>query len=350
MNGGSAADAQSETASPGPAETTSAGPTGTEAGHSLAASPPTEPGSSAGQLGVTLEPVLQRACDGRLSPVSWFRTDWQRGGAVTGYATYRDDADRDHDVVVKLPVPPRERQWMLDLQHADHVVPRIHAHGEALNGYDFAWLVMERLPHGPLGSAWGAAGLDLLIEAAGRFYAASRDVSARGEPHQVDWPAFADRARKAVQAGSVPDQQRWNKALKKAQRKVKAWARTWHDRPCHDWCHGDLHLGNAMTRQPAPDGPAVLFDFAHTRIGHWLEDAIYLEHLFWGRPDRLDGRRLARQLARERKARGLPIDDNWADLAQVKRALLAVTAPARLAHEGDPIHLAAALAVLEASV
>ncbi len=350
MNGGSAADATSETASRGPAELHPAGPTGTEAGQSLVASPAADAGSSAGRLGVTLEPVLQRACQGRLSPVTWFRTDWQRGGAVTGYATYRDEDETDQPVVVKLPVPPRERQWLLALQHAEDVVPRLYAHGEALNGYDLAWLVMERLPHGPLGSAWGPAGFDLLVEAAGRFYAASRHVEPHGEPYQTDWPAVAERARKAVQAGSVPNQQRWNKALKKAQRKAKAWARTWHDRPCDDWCHGDLHLANAMTRQPAPEGPAVLFDFAHTRVGHWLEDAIYLEHLFWGRADRLDGRRLARQIARERKSLGLPVDDNWADLAQIKRALLAMTAPARLAHDGDPVHLAAALAVLEASV
>ncbi|MFP3422344.1 hypothetical protein R0K19_23525, partial [Bacillus sp. SIMBA_161] len=41
-----------------------------------------------GPLGATLEPIVRAACGGRLSPVTWFRTDWQRGGAATGYATF----------------------------------------------------------------------------------------------------------------------------------------------------------------------------------------------------------------------------------------------------------------------
>ena len=43
-----------------------------------------EPPTSA-LFGAQLEPVLHQACGGRLSPVRWFRTDWQHGGALTGY-------------------------------------------------------------------------------------------------------------------------------------------------------------------------------------------------------------------------------------------------------------------------
>jgi len=139
-----------------------------------------QPGPGNGQtpFGAALEPVLLASCGGRLSAVSWFRTDWQRGGALTGYATFKDDDDTDHAVVVKLPVPPRERSWMVRLQDAGDVVPRVFAHGEALGGYDMAWVVMERLPHGPIGSAWGGAGFDLVTDAIGRFYAASADAPA----------------------------------------------------------------------------------------------------------------------------------------------------------------------------
>ena len=40
-----------------------------------------------------LEPrAPQSTCGGRSSPsISWFRTDWQRGGALTGYATWSGD-------------------------------------------------------------------------------------------------------------------------------------------------------------------------------------------------------------------------------------------------------------------
>jgi hypothetical protein len=277
-------------------------------------------------FGTLLEPVLRRACRGRLGEVRWFRADWQRGGALTGYATFEDDDGSAHRVVVKLPVPPCERHWLVQLQDAG-VVPRVFAHGEALNGYDLAWVVMERLNHGPLGPSWGGAEFDLLIDAVGRFYAAAQQVPRVGR-----------------------DAARWKVALKKAARKVAQWAQQWNDRPCDDWCHGDLHLGNAMTRQPPPSGPALLFDFAKTRVGHWLSDAVYFEHLFWSRPDRLDGRRLCSLIAQERKRQGLPVDADWARLADVKRALLAIGAPLSASQHRDPQHLQGALAVLERAV
>lgn len=104
-------------------------------------------------FGASLEPFLRDACENRLSTVNWFRTDWQRGGALTGYATYRDDAGKDQNVVVKLPVGPTERRWLARLGRTSNgVVPRVWATGQSLGEYDMAWVVMEQLPHGPLGS------------------------------------------------------------------------------------------------------------------------------------------------------------------------------------------------------
>src|SRR5690606_21050581 len=116
------------------------------------------------------------------------------------------------------------------------------------------------------------------------------------------------------------------------------------------WCHGDLHLANAMTRDAPPNGPAVLFDFAKARVGHWVQDAIYFEHLFWARPQRLKGRKLAKHIAHERKRLGLPVDPDWARLAEVYRSLLAMATPAVLDHDGDPVHLQACLSILERGV
>jgi len=298
-------------------------------------------------LGSHLGIILQQACEGRLSEINWFRTDWQRGGALTGYATYREDNGDEKPVVVKLPVPPHEREWLLRLQDAGDIVPVVYAHGESLGGYDFAWVVMERLPHGPLGAAWGGLEFDLLVESAGRFYHASSQVPVRGKPQKRDWDMIFEKARSQIHNNALPESQRWKKALKKVHRKLSHWIDVWDSRPLEYWCHGDLHLANAMTRLPAPSGPAILFDFAEIRPGHWVEDAVYFEHLYWARRERLEGRKLCKQIAQQRKRLGLKNDKHWPTYAQVKRNLLAMSLPARLAKDGDPQTVIAALDVLE---
>ena len=329
----------------GSASETSCSPTETESSSESQDLP-----TQGGPLGAALEPILQRACGGRLSRVTWFRTDWQRGGAATGYAAFGDDDDVQQPAVVKLPVPPRERQWLVRLQEARDVAPRVYAHGESLNGYDLAWVVMERLPHGPLTTAWQGMEFDLVVDAIGRFYAAAASVPLSGEPPRRNWQALYERARQRVTSRALPEAQRWKNALKKAHRKLDGWIDTWESRPINGWCHGDLHLANAMTRTAAPEGPAVLLDFAEVEPGHWLEDAIYFEHLYWGARDRLAGRKLTKAIARRRRELGLEVESDWAELAQVKRALLATMTPALLDANGDPSHVHAALKVLDREV
>lgn len=331
-------------------------------------------------FGAALEGPLIDGCGGRLSKINWFRTAWQRGGALTGFATFADDAGTPHDVVVKLPVPPRERRWLVKLQpqarpsleRGDEsfgftrpangvggVAPRLFAHGESVGGYDFAWVVMERLPYGPLNEKWGGREFDLTVNAAGRFYEATA-----GEPidpawgaRKREWTTMLAEGRKRVQARGCAEPQRWKAALKRAAKKLDGWIERWDARPGNDWCHGDLHLGNALSRFPH-DTPindadtidaAALIDLAEVRVGHWVEDAVYLEHLFWSLPHRLHGRKLVSMLARERKARGLVVGEDWPELARVKRALLAMSTATRF-HEVGRGHTAAALAVLEREV
>lgn len=297
-----------------------------------------------------LERVLRETCAGRLSEVNWFRTDWQRGGALTGYATYLDDDAQPRPVVVKLPVPPGERQWLVHLQAFQDVVPRVYAHGSAVGAYDFAWLVMERLNHGPLGASWSGHEFDLLIEAAGRFYAAAEGVKIDQPALAKDWEMIFKRSRDNIHRHNLAHEQRWANAFKKAHRKMKEWLAVWDARPTDHWCHGDLHLANAMSRRPAPEGPALLFDFAQAHPGHWIEDAVYLEHLFWSRRHRLQGRRLCSQLAHERKRLGLRVEPDWPRLASIRRALVALTVPATLDTDGDPHFIESALQVLEIEV
>ena len=301
-------------------------------------------------MGANLEPILREACAGRLSAVSWFRTDWQRGGALTGYADYTAGDGAAHRAVVKLPVPPGERLWLKRLQPYRDIVPQLHADGEALNGYDMAWLVMERCDFGPLGQAWDGGEFDLLVEAAGRFYLAARDFHADAPTAPRDWDKILDQSRGHIHKHDLAHEQRWKTALKKAHRRLKEWSKTWSDRPTDGWCHGDLHPGNAMTRSGPPAGPAVLLDFALTHAGHWIEDAVYFEHLFWARRQRLGGRKLCSQIAHERKKLGLKVESDWPRLASTRRALVAMSTPAFLQLDGDPHHVQACLEVLEAEV
>jgi len=316
----------------------------------MANTPPTPPPANNQPFGAHLEPVLHEACDGRLSEVRWFRTDWQRGGALTGYATFTDDDGQQQDVVVKMPVPPRERLWLRQVQDAADVAPKLYVDGEVLGGYDLAWVIMEHMRYGPLTAAWGGREFDLLAEVAGRFYAAAASIPVDRPVRTIDWKQVCDKARRHMQDQALPDTARWNIALKKAQKKLKSWLNIWESRPVDQWCHGDLHLGNAMTRAAAPGGPAVLIDYAQTHAGHWVEDAVYVEHLYWADKDSSSGRRFAKRVAEQRKIHGLPVDPDWAEYARVKRALTALSAPLRLDREGNLAHLHAALEVLESLV
>ena len=301
-------------------------------------------------FGSQLEPALTRACQQRLSSVSWFRTDWQHGGALTGYATYRDDEGGEQPVVVKLPIVPHERQWLVYLQAYSDVVPRVYAHGESLNGYDMAWVIMERLPHGPLGPSWNGNEFDLLIEAVGRFYEAAHQTNVTEPALEEDWHETLQRAREQAQRLGQPREKRWNKALKQARRKLEDWLQAWRDRPVDQWCHGDLHLANAMTRRPAPEGPAVLLDFALTHAGNWVEDAVYLEYQYWAHRDQLGGRKICQSIAKQRRALGLPVDQGWSRWASIRRAMLAIRTLTIGRHRNDPLHVQAALEMLEAQV
>jgi len=297
-------------------------------------------------FGAGLGEALRKACAGQLSEIHWFRADWQRGGALTGYADFTDDAGR-HPVVVKLPVPPREmhclRRLKPDQHDLDEIAPRLYASGDELGHYDFAWVVMERLAHGPIDASWNGAEWELAADTLGRFYAAMSRHPVRGE----DWPAIWRQARANIRERGVAEEQRWNKALKALQKKSKKLLKFWDNRDTSHWCHGDVHLANFMSRQPAPRGPVLLFDYAEARAGHWVKDAVYLEHLFWARPERLNGVDIVKLISQKRKAYGLKLESHWPRLADVRRAMLAASAPAYLHNAGNPAHVHAALGVLE---
>ncbi len=305
------------------------------------------PPDDARHLAATLAPVLADACDGRLSPVTWFRTDWQRGGAATGTAQYRRPDGGSVDVVVKLPVVQRELLWMQRLQESEQhgflVVPRLYASGQTLAGYDLSWLVIERFEFGPLGTHWHDDHIPRLAESAGDFYRTASawpvDQPSREEP----WDTLLKEAMESLKTNPLPRPKAWRDAVKTLRGRLGPVVERWRSRDTSQWLHGDLHLANAMSRESLESGPVCLIDLAEVRAGHWVEDAVYLERQLWARPARLKGHGPVKSIAAARRRRSLPMDDDYPRLAMIRRALLAATAPRFLRSEGDPRYLEACL-------
>jgi hypothetical protein len=84
--------------------------------------------------------------------------------------------------------------------------------------------------------------------------------------------------------------------------------------------------------------------------GHWVEDAVYLERLYWGRAEKLHGIKPVSMLAKFRRESGQEASDDYASLAHVRRVLMGSTAPAFLEREGHPRYLRAALENVEKSL
>jgi hypothetical protein len=325
------------------------------------------PTTDSGDLADLLGPSLQRASAGRLGPIEWFHSPRQRGGAATGFSRW-DDRGEGLPVLVKFPVSPGELRWTTALGSVPIEAwderwaltlptPRVLASGDTLDGYDAAWLVTERLAsHPPPGGDYAALAEDLLRATADFQAAAMKVAPLDARPAAHDWEATVARSRQIAKAGGIPEAHRWQDALKRVQRALPILAFRWESRPVNAWCHGDVHPGNALRRVlprevPDPDlvnrHGCVLIDLALVHCGHWAEDALYLERQFWGRREALGLLKPVPMLARLRRERGLPADDNYGDLAMARRVLAGACAPALLDREGHPKYLAEALATVE---
>ncbi|MCA9281243.1 MAG: aminoglycoside phosphotransferase family protein [Phycisphaeraceae bacterium] len=317
--------------------------------------PPAGHGLDAHDLGPQLAPALIETCEasgaGPIDGLRWFRTDWQRGGAATAYATFSPPDGEPREVVVKFPVGPMEYRFTTGLAQTDAPTPRVVHHGVELGGWDFAWLVMERVPGDPLAAHLHKEVFEELADAAARFYLrASQRWPMDVVPVREDWPHLLDRARENARINPIPHAQEWTNAIKNTQKVIDRIATEWNARTVTNWCHGDLHAGNLMRRaEDSPWGPTecVLLDLAEVHPGHWVEDAVYLERLYWMRPDALKGVKPVSLIARARKKHNLDTSDDYQRLADIRRVLMASCAPAFLQSEGHPRYLEAALGVLE---
>lgn len=307
-------------------------------------------------LAASLLPHLKEACNGQLEKVIWFKADWQRGGAATGRGRWRHESGEYEDVVVKIPVVPREMIWLHRLQAKDldevmPVVPRLLASGTSLGGYDLAWVVIEKIEHGPLGMRWHKDHVRRVAEAAARFTSEADQWSVTGEHARLeDWASMIDTARASVRTNEPAQSVQWLNTLKRLAHGVDELVDRWRKRETDHWIHGDLHFANALSRDGMQAGPVTLIDMAEVRPGHWLEDAIFLERQLWAMPDRLVMTKPVKAMASARKRIGLPVEESWVDLAMIRRALMAGTAPTFMRSEGHPRFFKACLQHLEMSL
>jgi hypothetical protein len=296
----------------------------------------------------SLGPALIEHCRGRLSSIEWFRSTWQHGGAATGFAHWTDDDGSATDVFVKVPVGPVEYRWTSHLSAQDGITPtpRVIACGSALGGYDLAWVIVERLDGHTLSHRWCKQSLDDLLRATASLQARAAGVMPVSDaPPSPDWPRLIARARDVARASDLPEAQHWNEVEKRVQRVLPRLTAKWSSRPIDAWCHGDLHPGNAM-RRPGTNA-CVLIDLALMHAGSWVEDAVYLERQFWGRPDQLFDIHPVSLLAKYRRELGLPTNGDYGQLANLRRVLMAACAPVYLAREGHPRYLHAALETID---
>lgn len=313
-------------------------------------------GVSGRALAESLAGPLMETCEGRLDDLAWFRTDWQRGGAATAKGRWRRDDGVGIPVVVKVPVNARELIWMRRLQvesvatpwaKEGPVIPRLFASGEVLGAFDLAWIVIEQLPHGPLGGRWHEEHIPRVAEAIARFHAEARRFAVDREPRRERWDVLLASAREAVKTSAVPQGQRWTAALRELGARADGLIDSWERRQPLEWLHGDLHLANAMSRAALDRGPVCLIDLAEVHVGHWIEDAVYLERQLWAKPDRLRPHKPVKCIAERRRALGCDNGEDHPRLAGIRRLLLSATAPAFLKSEGAPGYLAACLERLE---
>lgn len=319
-------------------------------------------------LARALEPALTEACGGRLlGPVEWFRASWQRGGAATGNARWAEQSSDPLPIIIKLPVGHAELTWTARLgahgsdrdvrpNQTPHPTPRVLASGADLGGYDLGWLVLERLVGTPVSGDLSSQSLQGLIEAAAEFQLRAQRATpdgalpvaaARAEP---DWAGIIDRSLESIRAAPIDEEHRWSESLKLLRRHSSALLSEWASRPMKDVCHGDLHPGNALHMRGNAGHPdrCVLIDLGLVHRGHWVEDAVYLERLFWGHEDRLGGLEVVRAIREARKRRGLAARPSDGRYANLKRVLSAGCMPARRGSEhGDSRYAAFSLSVLE---
>ena len=263
-------------------------------------------------LAAHLRPFLAHALESAIGEpvehIEFFRGVWQRGAIAAARVRLST-----RELVVKVPTVARELHWFRLLGGRGDSVARLHASGTSLGPHSLAWIALERLPHGPCMRGIGPSDIERLAAASARLAHAMRD-QARAAPPGGATPPDGDAIDAARDHGGdtvgsdAADTRAWLALLDQVARDLPTLLAHWNARAPREWIHGELHPRHALARSPWPSAPLILADLAHVRRGHWVEDAVQLERLFWTRPDLLRAARPVRAVAQARRALGLPLD------------------------------------------
>ena len=256
---------------------------------------------TASSLASSLEPALIKQTNNQLRDIHWFRTDWQRSGAATGFAQWDEGDGKTSKVVIKFPVVEKELRWTRCMQNADGVAPRLFASGRQLNGYDLAWMVIERFPVGPLGKHWEDSNIERISNAAARFTKSASEFPIDQAGRREDWKTLLKTAKNNVRENHIENESTWKKTQTLISKKLNSILEIWRGRRIDQWLHGDLHLANAMCRSDEHNAQVSLIDLAEVHAGHWVEDAVYLERQLWGHKSRLKASKPVHAMAAARK-------------------------------------------------
>lgn len=204
-------------------------------------------------------------------------------------------------VVIKVGVTEAEMYWTEHLSSADAVLfPKVFAVNclPARAGREpLGFIATERIPYTLIGPAWGGRQPDMLLDAVTAFYQAARGIA----PHHISPLPLEEVQRWLPGEDSKHPPGDWRSVRDHAEEDY-----AWLLRNCpFEVCHGDLHVGNALSRTPPPDGTVLLIDL-NPILQPWVFDAAWVEVCAWSDHRRRGTGYTIRQLADRRSSQGLP--------------------------------------------
>ena len=204
-------------------------------------------------------------------------------------------------VVIKVGVTQAEMYWTEHLSSADAVlfpklfaVDRLPAH---VGREPLEFIATEQIPYTLIGPTWGGRQPDMLLDAVTAFYQAARGIAR----HHISALPFEEIQQWLPEGGSKQPPGDWRSVRDHAEEDY-----AWLSRNCpFEVCHGDLHVGNALSRTPPPNGTALLIDL-NPVLQPWAFDAAWVEVCAWSDHRRRGTGYTIRQLAERRNSLGLP--------------------------------------------
>ena len=210
------------------------------------------------------------------------------------------EADTGLPVVIKVGVTEAEMYWTEHLSSANAVLfPKVFAvnclparAGRELLGF----IVSERIPYTLIGPGWEGKQSDMLLDAVTAFYQAAHGIAL----HHISPLPLEEIQWWLPGGGSNHPPGDWRAVFDHVKEDY-----AWLLHSCSfEVCHGDLHVGNALSRTPPPDGTALLIDL-NPVLQPWVFDAAWVEVCAWSDYRRRSTGYTIRQLAERRSSLGL---------------------------------------------